>query len=529
MWRMTAFAIPTVQADSDIRSEEPHGNERLLSFLSKYRVDVAVSGFFLLLGYGLKLFGNTFSIDTQSMISVPDALYGSWYELGRYGLILLKKVTGLYWYNNVLSSFLTVVCFGAAALAWSYLLHAVAPEKNRSRPAFFIIPLVCSPVLAEQLGFLLQGPEITLSMMFVALSLLCVFRGSSHSGAKRAACYITALVLAFVAFSVYLAMVTLFIAGTAFIYVVRFTGNERRSKQRGVWVALCVVCFACAYALYAAINRIVMSVLGIEPSSYTSDQSRWGKDSVGDIAQAVLLHAKDMYTGSGIFYTLIASVTFVLFLVVLIVRIGRHEIGVISLLIGVAICVSPMLMSVILGSTPSVRTELSYAFAFAFAVFYIAGYVSSLIPAGLIVSWVCVAAIGLNQGFIVNRIFYTEAVTYGQDVQLSYEIKTRIDDLGYGETPELPVVFVGSHVPQRNNDCYDSSQLALVGRSLYEITFSTAHGTWVKNQFLNAQGVKYEYPSSAQMDKANAIVQSMPHWPAKGSVAVHDGLIIVNF
>lgn len=64
---------------------------------------------FLLLAFGQKLFSNTFSIDTQGIIQNNDALYKSWFELERFGLVLFKKLTGTYLYNNALASF-TMVC-----------------------------------------------------------------------------------------------------------------------------------------------------------------------------------------------------------------------------------------------------------------------------------------------------------------------------------------------------------------------------------------------------------------------------------
>lgn len=60
---------------------------------------------FLFMGYELKMFGNSYSIDTEAMMQVPENLYRSWVGLERFGLLALKKVLGLYWYNNAVASF----------------------------------------------------------------------------------------------------------------------------------------------------------------------------------------------------------------------------------------------------------------------------------------------------------------------------------------------------------------------------------------------------------------------------------------
>lgn len=90
---------------------------------------------FLLLAFGQKLFSNTFSIDTQGIIQNNDALYKSWFELERFGLVLFKKLTGTYLYNNALASFTMVVFFGISAMVWAYLLCS-ASHATKLQPAF---------------------------------------------------------------------------------------------------------------------------------------------------------------------------------------------------------------------------------------------------------------------------------------------------------------------------------------------------------------------------------------------------------
>ena len=57
--------------------------------------DMVLSVFFLFMGYELKMFGNSYSIDTEAMMQVPENLYRSWVGLERFGLLALKKVLGL--------------------------------------------------------------------------------------------------------------------------------------------------------------------------------------------------------------------------------------------------------------------------------------------------------------------------------------------------------------------------------------------------------------------------------------------------
>lgn len=100
-----------------------------------------------------------------------DSLYKSWFELERFGLVVFKKLSGTYQFNNALASFTMVVFFGISAVIWSYLLCG-STTKAKLQPAFFMIPYVASPIFAEMLGFLLLGPEISVASFLVALSLM---------------------------------------------------------------------------------------------------------------------------------------------------------------------------------------------------------------------------------------------------------------------------------------------------------------------------------------------------------------------
>ena len=104
--------------------------------------DMVLSVFFLFMGYELKMFGNSYSIDTEAMMQVPENLYRSWVGLERFGLLALKKVLGLYWYNNAVASFLTAMCLLLAALLWAYLLAGASNLKGKFHPAFFTVPFV---------------------------------------------------------------------------------------------------------------------------------------------------------------------------------------------------------------------------------------------------------------------------------------------------------------------------------------------------------------------------------------------------
>lgn len=529
-------------SQNDNSSLTSYSLQGFLQFVMHNSKQIIISMLFLLLAFGQKLFSNTFSIDTQGIIQNNDALYKSWFELERFGLVLFKKLTGTYLYNNALASFTMVVFFGISAMVWAYLLCS-ASHTMKLQPAFFIIPYVASPIFAEMLGFLLLGPEISIAAILTAISLMMWANAAASSSAKqRILLVIASIVCATLSFTMYLAMVTFFITGTAILYVLKYSDskyqNHDKNESRAFLIGS-VVIFVVSYALYKLLNALAMKVKGVTTNAYISDQSRWGKDSPSVILHNMGSHILALYSGEGIFYSVIFSICALCMFVAAIYHVITKKISLFSCLVVLLIVLSPTIMSFVLGGVPSVRTEMTYPLAFSFItmvlfsgiVFNIRRNVQSIrVEAVTIVAWILIIAIGWNQALITSRIFYTENIVFTQDVLTAQEIKSRIDELGLGEHPNEPLVFVGNHVAKCNPDCYSADQLGLTGRSMLEIGFSTEHGTGVKKQFMvDVLGVYYNSATSEQIEQSEELAESMPHWPDPGSVAEKDGIIIVNF
>ena len=529
-------------SQNDNSSLTSYSLQGFLQFVMHNSKQIIISMLFLLLAFGQKLFSNTFSIDTQGIIQNNDALYKSWFELERFGLVLFKKLTGTYLYNNALASFTMVVFFGISAMVWAYLLCS-ASHTMKLQPAFFIIPYVASPIFAEMLGFLLLGPEISIAAILTAISLMMWANAAASSSAKqRILLVIASIVCATLSFTMYLAMVTFFITGTAILYVLRYSDSKYQNHDKNesrVFLIGSVIIFVISYALYKLLNALAMKVKGVTTNAYISDQSRWGKDSSSVILHNIGSHVLALYSGEGIFYSVIFSICALCVFVTAIYHVITKKISLFSCLVVLLIVLSPTIMSFVLGGIPSVRTEMTYPLAFSFItmvlfsgiVFNIRRNVQSIrVEAVTIVAWILIIAIGWNQALITSRIFYTENVVFNQDVLTVQAIKSRIDELGLGERPKEPVVFVGNHVAKGNPDCYPADQLGLTGRSLLEVGFSTKHGTGVKKQFMIAVlGVHYNQPTNKQIRQSEQDASVMPHWPDPGSVAEKDGVVIVNF
>ncbi len=104
-------------------TNEPGESESVYS--GKHIFFFAVLGIMLWVAYGMKLSHLSISHDTEAIISVPDSLYDSWVSMGRYGLLLLKKIFGLYQFNPWLASVLMFLAMMSGAVIWGVFILSI--------------------------------------------------------------------------------------------------------------------------------------------------------------------------------------------------------------------------------------------------------------------------------------------------------------------------------------------------------------------------------------------------------------------
>lgn len=517
-------------------TEKTYSFKDFINFCHSNVAELAISAIFLIIAYGQKAFSNTFSIDTEEMISRSNALYNSWIRLERFGLLAFKYITGRYWYNNSLAGILMVLALFAAATTWAYLFSKVHNLSTKFHPALFMIPFISAPILAEMLGFLLMGDDVACALMFVSISLMCTHNAyQNRKELKTLSKYaLMAFVFAVFGFTIYLAMTTVFVAGTAMIALMVKGNYACKFKNIVAYVFTYICVFIASYVTYAILNKIVIATNHTFTDPYIKEQMRWGKDPIAKIIYAIVSRAKNMYLGKTIFHSKFITIALIALVLLTIVQVIRKELNTFTVIFAIAIAASPMMMSVILGTAGIARTELTYPLAGAFASMYVLHYIMQFSKKTLttIIACILIAIIGLSQSFTVNRLYYTEYMTYNQDYYIAQDVVRKIEVLQANRKKPLKVIFVGNHVSDYNPSEFTPNQLELIGRSMFEIGFSTLHGTWVKSGFIRSTtGFKMETPvSESAYMSAEEAAQNLPSWPSDKCTTVLDNkYIIVKF
>ena len=106
-------------------------NHSFKNYCYSNRYQILIVFFFLLLAYGMKVFNISISHDTEAIISVPDALYGSWLQMGRFGLIFLKKILGTFSLNPYVAGYLSLFTMLLNSVVWGYLFFLISDNLKK--------------------------------------------------------------------------------------------------------------------------------------------------------------------------------------------------------------------------------------------------------------------------------------------------------------------------------------------------------------------------------------------------------------
>lgn len=501
-------------------------------FFKRNRYVLGLMGAVVFLMHGERVHSLGIGIDTEAIIYSGQEQYEGWLSIGRQGLVLLKYVLGTAWYNPYFVGILTCLLLGMACIGFLFLFEYVLTGQgckadrtvHRWLGAAFGLIVVAHPVLTEQLYFTLQSAEVMLAVLLLEVCLLC-----AHLWAKSKNIFwaLPAVVLLPVCFSVYQAMVPLYLFGVAALLCLRAI-RPVKGKSELLYMLRHGALFLAGFGLNMLITRLFFT-----GSDYLSDQINWGKENVPECVTRILGHMWDVAIGEGTFYFQGFLWLCLLLLALAPLFVGREVGGRKNLWLPVplaALVLSPFYLTMVQGIRPVPRAQLSLPFATAFLAYLVgilgaekvhasqaAKVLKKAVGIGLLVT--VVILVGQEAG-ITQRMYYTDALRYEQDAALAYHIQTDIQEFTGQDSFEGPVVFLGRREARLNDVCVTGD---VMGQSLFawdtdaEPVYYWSSGRIVG--FLHTVGARYAKPEAAQVQAAVDKGAQMPVYPARGSIA----------
>lgn len=483
-----------------------------------------------ILCHGTMLLSGSIGIDTEDIITLKDLFYGGWLETGRQGLVLLKLLSDTCTFNPYLTGAVTLVMLTVAGILWTYLFTSITGKENKLATGSFAGLLSVSTVLTEQLYFKLQSMEISTGFVLMAVSLLLVYRGFSCSNKKRYVMILFSFLLNLVLFSMYQVMVALFIFGAAaciFLYCFcRERTEQEDTKMMWRFARLQLAVFLISFF----VNQVT-TALFFSGSDYLSSQISWFCQPFISCLGNIRAHIQEVLLGTQIYYPKTFAIYCLLLLIAVMIFFRSHKkgkaLGIISLLLLYA---SPFYMTILCGQAPVMRSQLVLPFAVSFFA-YVLFVMTERTKWKKYVTWFLMA-VGLFTGYLQLRytmqLNYTDTVRYASDVRLASTMIEKINELE-DEDCSYPVVVIGSHPAELNNSCIRGE---VIGYSFFEWdTQVEPYGYFNTRRvlgFLHTLGANYVQGDMEQTKAALEYSESMSSWPAKESVTLHDGVIIIK-
>lgn len=136
-------------------------------FLRKNKLIIGFIIFIILLCYSYKLTNINYSIDTEVFINNSIKFRRDWTSLGRYFLYFLS--IPFRFSTDINPQFLNIIAYTLLAISNIFLLYILFLCRIKTKLSYFVFSgfYLSSPIVIEQTNFILQAPEVLLSVVAI--------------------------------------------------------------------------------------------------------------------------------------------------------------------------------------------------------------------------------------------------------------------------------------------------------------------------------------------------------------------------
>jgi hypothetical protein len=515
-------------------------------------VVVSITLFFT---YGIRLFWHSIGTDTELFMADKSGILKWHMAIGRFGHTLLSKL----WYIkefNPFTAFFTAFCLiWFFTVSWCYIIAVFSRDTVRNNKLIpFALVFMTAPVWAEQFYFLFQAAENALIIGLCPYVVYLLFKGFLDHEKRKIIC--ASLLFVFIT-SVYQAIVPLFCCGVFACFVLL---QEHSEYEPHIYRHLCLKLFITllgSLMIYFFIDRIIIpAVFHIEKSRYLENMNAWGRKSfreniiflfllgytltVGHISlvQNIINPIIARHAWAGIqaaeFFgavsrisgnvLLLPATVFFLFKITIVMRnkipAGRR---ILYMLAGIGIPLCSILMALMGGSWPPMRSHYALPFASAFMLFYLIRTYKT--KAAAIVACLSLL-IAVYQAEITAQLFYSDQIRYNEDVRLAYDFNNLIMQI-QPVNRKLPVVLIGKYrtAPRFHTNFLEGDA---IGHSIFYSGTDPLGTTGRGLSFMKSLGINFDMPDEIRIEQALKEAVSMPSYPNPGCVKRMQDFIVVK-
>jgi hypothetical protein len=495
-------------------------SSEMMSTLRGYKSGILGGLFLVVATYGYFLSNFTLSLDDEIKFAGPKDM--GWIGYGRFGNYFLDKLQVNNRFTPFLTNFLAITALFVSSLILFYVFIGKV-QKNKLgnfKLAIFIGFFTSMPfVTGDYMAFTVYNLYLGLGYILTGISYWLI--SEKFTGNKAYRMILSTSLLTF-AISIYQSFLGVFVAITLISALFSYE-NIQFSVFKEIKAKLLtpLVVTSAAYSSYAVLNWYFQKTI-THAYGYIDSMIGWGNGhSIVSNINIVLKSIFHTINGSETSINLIILPTFLLCAFCAAPKLLSQPTflskAYLSILF-ISLTLSPFLLEFLLGSQLPARSLEALPLVVAAFWLVILGNIPRILNS-LAVGIFAIFFLFLQiQG--MNNLFYGDHLRFENDSDIAREIMFDIQKLGYDYEKDQ-IVFQGS-IKSMNSEYI--SNINSGGVSF----FSDSTQPYRMNYFLYTLGFEVLVPTSEQSALAKTIAETMPHWPALGSIADSHDLIVVN-
>ncbi len=505
--------------------------EALYTYISQHKISVLFVWIITILIYGAWSTQNLVTFDAEGFYEVAagQGWYNSWYQLGRWSLVLFKDIFNVKLVNPYFQITMFGLLFPASVILWWFCFYRWNKNAEpRFGLLFFSGIYLSHPIWAMQFSYRNQMESITFLMCLLPIALLLLTDRTAEGRIPR---IIISAVITVICFGGYQSFLFMFGEGIILYLLFRLFHDYSSSTRKDFWkeflflLGFTVACFTA----YSIISRILCSYHGLTyGTSYLNSQFHWGSYPIADNLHAItdylyhtLISNNAVYNCIGIIEVLIGVI-----LVFFAFRGRAHE-RILGFLLFFASWITPFALLFVTASPPVHRSQFCFVLTIAFWGTIELGLFSRYLTQkhttdSSILLIITILVITVFPQIQKNtRLLYSDYMTmYEDEVQL-WTIYYQA--LSEGAQEGYPIVFIDGKSNYMNESMLEEE---VIGYSYFE--FNTYYGGTKIIEAMRAYGMNVSSPTDDQRAFAAEVAEGMETWPHEGGITVRDGIIIVN-
>ncbi len=317
----------------------------------------------VLSSYGSYAFAEDYYVDSEVIINIPGTDY-NWLEIGRYGLVAVRRLLNTNWYNPYYTGILLLFFLWLTGMTFSYVSSKLFPRLSPAVTTLGSLIFLTYPTFAEQYYFQFQSAEIAFGLW---LSILSAGMFYLFVRDRRWSCFYITLPVYVLTFAVYQSFIPLTLCTYLAVFLSLIFRKETDAPVLKRGIAGSIIHFLAAMVIYQCLDRILF------PSSgYLTDQVVWSASaSFVEALRTVIYSCLRMLTGQGIFYTtlllpasLLCAASFFLYRKADLFRV------VLGALAALGIALTPFALTFLMGENTAIRSQFTYGLSAVFLLYF---------------------------------------------------------------------------------------------------------------------------------------------------------------